>query len=623
MAKHDLSPESAPNNIAESELPPIKYDLGEPWNEPVVYPPSAKKQITVYQENLKALDEGEWLNDNIIEFYILWLQEMIKVPQHQMYIFPTHFYTRLTEKDSSRPSLPINYANVERWTTRAKVDIFAYDFVLMPINEGSHWYLAIICNLPNLRRRLALEYDTGGDQGAKHEAEAFIDPGVDGRRGNANYASQRRMNHYENHSGSELSVQYSQMSIKDPHSAAPYLGEHPHDTDAMDVDNEEIKPNPPVGNRPSSWSSVRPDTPTTSPAPGSQRTPSSAIGVFQGAKTSPRMSNKSRTKSGHGRRKYDPSLPAIVILDSLHWDHHPAIGHIKDYLITEALSKRSLTIERKGLQGLHVKEGIPKQDNFNDCGLYMLGFIQKFMDDPKEFARKCLRNDFDESTDWPNMMPNEMRSWIRGELLKIHDEQMMAKEEKRRNKKAAKRAEKQAVAQSSQSSPGKDPVPTSPTEEAVLNKDLHPQVVVETSAAQAIPSNALHPEVVIDTSAAFAPQAPSPVKKPAQELQTQMDTNSNAPAPDPFVDSMKATTEQNQENSDVMLLDEEPLTEAFATERDRGKPATTETGDASSRDTLEALGLNRRQAQGTSDTHGAHEPSTEEASRPKTRGKRF
>lgn len=602
MAKRDLSPESASNNIAESERPSVKYDLGEPWKEPIVYPPSAKKQITVYQENLKALDEGEWLNDNIIEFYILWLQEMIEVPQHQMYIFPTHFYTRLTEKDPSRPSLPINYANVERWTTRAKVDIFAYDFVLMPINEGSHWYVAIICNLPNLKRTLALEYDAGGDQGAKHEPEGFIDGGVDRRRDNANYASQRRTNRYEDHSNSELSVQYSQMSIKDQRSAAPNLGKHPYDTDAMDVDNEETKPNPPAGNRPSSSSSVRPGTPTTSPAPRSQRTPSSAIGVFQGAKTSPRMSNKSRKRSGPGRRKYDPSLPAIVILDSLHWDHHPAIGRIKDYLIMEALSKRSLTIERKDLQGLHVKEGISKQDNFNDCGLYMLGFIQKFMDDPKKFARKCLQNDFDESTDWPNMMPNEMRSGIRGELLKIHDEQNKAKEEKRRNKKAAKKAEKQTAVQSSQPSPRKDPIPTSPTEPPVLNKDLHPQVV-------------------IDTPAAFAPKASSPVKKSAQELQTQMDTNSKAPASDPFVDSMKGTTEQNQENSDVMLLDEELLTEVFATERDRSEPATNETGDANSRGTLEALGLKQRPAQGTSDNHEADEPSMEETRRPKTRGK--
>jgi sentrin-specific protease 7 len=47
-----------------------------------------------------------------------------------VYFFNTHFYTKLTEKAGRNI---INYQAVARWTSR--VDIFSYDYIVVPINE--------------------------------------------------------------------------------------------------------------------------------------------------------------------------------------------------------------------------------------------------------------------------------------------------------------------------------------------------------------------------------------------------------------------------------------------------------------------------------------------------------
>lgn len=35
--------------------------------------------------------------------------------------------------------------NVKRWTSKKGINLFDKDFIFVPINESSHWYLAVIC----------------------------------------------------------------------------------------------------------------------------------------------------------------------------------------------------------------------------------------------------------------------------------------------------------------------------------------------------------------------------------------------------------------------------------------------------------------------------------------------
>ena len=47
------------------------------------------------------------------------------------------------EDDIKSTAIEKRHARVKSWTK--KVDIFEKDFLIIPINERSHWFLAIIC----------------------------------------------------------------------------------------------------------------------------------------------------------------------------------------------------------------------------------------------------------------------------------------------------------------------------------------------------------------------------------------------------------------------------------------------------------------------------------------------
>ncbi|XP_054156831.1 sentrin-specific protease 1-like [Oppia nitens] len=96
-------------------------------------------------ETLKGLN---WLNDEIINFYLTLIVERGKNDNYSsVHAFNTFFYKKL--KDSGPQSL-------KRWTR--KVDIFANDFVFIPIHLGMHWCLAVI----NFKDKCLQYYDSMG-----------------------------------------------------------------------------------------------------------------------------------------------------------------------------------------------------------------------------------------------------------------------------------------------------------------------------------------------------------------------------------------------------------------------------------------------------------------------------
>ncbi|OAR01474.1 hypothetical protein LLEC1_03888, partial [Akanthomyces lecanii] len=117
------------------------------WNQTLVYPATGRNRASVDKEDILRLDEGEFLNDNLISFYIRYLQT--KMERHQpellnrVHIFSTFFFEKLTSRKGG-----INYDGVKSWTS--KLDLFSYDYIVVPVNENAHWYLAVICNTPKL-----------------------------------------------------------------------------------------------------------------------------------------------------------------------------------------------------------------------------------------------------------------------------------------------------------------------------------------------------------------------------------------------------------------------------------------------------------------------------------------
>lgn len=107
------------------------------------------------------------------------------LPQHtkKVYVFNTYFYSSLTNGCKGRKN--INYDAVKRWTS--KIDLFSYDYVIVPINEryvksfqnamplltvpcSYHWYVAIICNLSKIGKSLERDTSDGEMTNTMNEA---------------------------------------------------------------------------------------------------------------------------------------------------------------------------------------------------------------------------------------------------------------------------------------------------------------------------------------------------------------------------------------------------------------------------------------------------------------------
>lgn len=129
-----------------------------PVEKLIVYPPPpAKGGISVTNEDLHCLSEGEFLNDVIIDFYLkyLVLEKLRKEDADRIHIFSSFFYKRLNQRErrsAETTNLSIQqkrHGRVKTWTRH--VDIFEKDFIFVPLNEAAHWFLAVVC-FPGLEK---------------------------------------------------------------------------------------------------------------------------------------------------------------------------------------------------------------------------------------------------------------------------------------------------------------------------------------------------------------------------------------------------------------------------------------------------------------------------------------
>ncbi|XP_055733693.1 sentrin-specific protease 7-like isoform X2 [Salvelinus fontinalis] len=284
-------------------------------------PPPSKGGIAVTTEDLECLDNGQFLNDVIIDFYLKYLL-LERVPQDvadRSHVFSSFFYKQLTRRDNaSEDSTSVSaqrrrHQRVKTWTRH--VDIFKKDFLFVPVNQEAHWYLVVIC-FPGLEEPQCEEGSspaslrgTGGEKPDEAQAE-------------------------EEASGSKKLNGISEVT---PESTSADNQDKLTVTDGV-VQSESVLQPPP------------------GPLDCTEKT---------------------------CHRETICKRPCILLMDSLKFSLHERVFKLlREYLQSEWELRRGSVREfsSKQMRGSHCK--VPLQDNSSDCGLYLLQYVESFLQDP-------------------------------------------------------------------------------------------------------------------------------------------------------------------------------------------------------------------------------------------------
>jgi hypothetical protein len=112
--------------------------------------------IELHPRDFRRLDPGMWLNDTLIDAILQTYQARVR----ECWVFTTYFYpTFVSETGEYR------YSDVQRWTVRAKVNLFTKRLILFPIHvHGVHWTLVVA----NVQQRTLTYYDSMGADGSEY-----------------------------------------------------------------------------------------------------------------------------------------------------------------------------------------------------------------------------------------------------------------------------------------------------------------------------------------------------------------------------------------------------------------------------------------------------------------------
>lgn len=443
-------------------------DWAREWRVPLTY-----SRTTVDKDDVARLDEGEFLNDNIINFYMQFLQDTLKKSESsiakRVYFHNTFFYEKL------RPSKgrEIAFDGVKRWT--AKTDLFSYDYIIIPVNEHAHWWLAIICNVPKIlaaalpkteepeaekkaetaesseKPTVPVDVDVDADDDDVKETGVFrfVPIDVDGPKprpqsvviddedGAAKHASA---------SPPRLDGQRKDtpIDVDDAEAQSDEKRKEPIVLDSVETDDPEAKNATKDGPKPADKvHEIKDDAPhvhnvdnvdsndddevteiksdlvqPTTPQPAPAKKPFRGGGAL----------NSKKVFIPPGKKK-DPKDPRIFTLDSLGSVHSASVDHLKQWLVAEIAERKGVKPADPGRLGMTAK-AIPQQENFCDCGVYLLLYIREFVKDPDSFIEDIvLRQD----RTWDTSAP-DMRKQLRDLILHMQKEYQAAEEANRKPK---------------------------------------------------------------------------------------------------------------------------------------------------------------------------------------------
>eukprot|EP00158_Paraphelidium_tribonemae_P005817 Partr_v1_DN27541_c0_g1_i1_m30619 putative specific peptidase len=106
---------------------------------------ASRFNIDLGPDDIRRLRDGQWLNDELINYYFNMIKERSELRGKAIHTFSTFFYPSIKD---------IGYSKVKRWTK--KVDLFALDLVLFPVHLGVHW----CCGCVDMKKKRIEYYDS-------------------------------------------------------------------------------------------------------------------------------------------------------------------------------------------------------------------------------------------------------------------------------------------------------------------------------------------------------------------------------------------------------------------------------------------------------------------------------
>lgn len=290
-----------------------------------------------------------------------------------------------------------------------------------------HWYLAIICNVSNIARKLIVDDLDDGPQGAE---QTTIDDQTDRSTDQSN--------------GVANAHQQGETSDATRATEEPLIKQTTDDDDVNLFEEEKLNLidrddegagllEQTTGQDHSAQQSFQVESATT--VTGFAQTNDVPLNLLSNL---PNSSQKKKGKRKSLPPKRDPNKPVIIVLDSLSQPRSNATRALKEWIKAEGLARRGMVAEIKD-NGYYPKfTQIPMQNNYSDCGLYVLGYAQKFFQDPDAFKTKLLTGEMTAETDWPDMQPSLMRQNLRELIFRLHSDQVATAKATHKAKRAAK-----------------------------------------------------------------------------------------------------------------------------------------------------------------------------------------
>lgn len=333
------------------ELMP-EYETPAPFDPPLKHQIGANQTFVISHSDFKTLYNNNWINDSLIDFFIAYEIHNAEKTRSEtpIYALNSFFFTKLMLRPPSAPEIePDYYRNIKRWLS--KLDLTAYPYVVMPINENLHWYCCIIKGLPTLLKS----------------------------------AQERKARHQEEEEEEE----------EDEEEDDDDEGEANKTKETIEAESGLL------------------DLGTASPDV-------SLTGIVSSQSSQTIVKEPLRLAKSPAKQK--KSKVEIFVFDSLNQKHYNIHFPLKKFIMDYIKDKYDLEVQKNEIR---VKSGyVPKQNNFNDCGIHVIYNVRRWLSDPVECERVWhAHSKYSARKFFLPQERNRMRKDFIALLLDLHDQQ--------------------------------------------------------------------------------------------------------------------------------------------------------------------------------------------------------